>query len=156
MKKQSIWGAGPIIVGPGYITLALIAIYTNPSPLFNSDIVRYLVSSFIGIIGIVFIVLGAYNITKAKQSGTLITSGIYSLTRNPLYCGHIFFLIPAIALFLNNVYGLFSILLSYILFKILIVKEEIFLQSVFGDQYEEYCKSVNQLFPFPRKLTKQK
>jgi len=44
----------------------------------------------------------------------------------------------------------------YIGFKISIHGESRLLQKLFGEEYERYVKSVNELFPFPQFLFRER
>jgi protein-S-isoprenylcysteine O-methyltransferase Ste14 len=60
------------------------------------------------------------------------------------------FIIPAFALIYHS--GLIAsiMLVFYIGFKISIHGENILLGRTFGNEYEIYKQSVNEIFPFPR------
>ncbi|MBT8763254.1 isoprenylcysteine carboxylmethyltransferase family protein [Desulfohalobiaceae bacterium Ax17] len=150
MKKQSFLGTGPVIIIPGYLALIITAQIPYSIPLFQQGFLTIFLGGTLCSIGALFVVLGAYQIKKARESNTLATEGLYSLTRNPIYCGHIFFILPGVSIIINNGYSLVSTIISYILFKIFISKEENFLKETFGERFSEYCKKVNQIFPFPK------
>ena len=78
-------------------------------------------------------------------------AGIFSVTRNPVYCGHIFFILPGISFAFDNIFCFLATAVSYLLFKILIAREENYLQETFGDDFLRYRERVNQIVPIPRK-----
>ena len=84
------------------------------------------------------------------KTGILITRGTYSLCRNPIYASMIIFIIPAFALIFHS--GLIASidLVFYLGFKISIHGENILLERAFGNSYEIYKQSVNEILPFPR------
>ena len=103
-------------------------------------------------LGIVFWIWSAIFFVKYFKPGELITRGPFALCRNPIYSSIIVFIIPSLALIFHS--GLtFSIsLVLYIGFKISIHGETNVLRRIFGEEYEIYEKSVNEIFPFPRYL----
>jgi protein-S-isoprenylcysteine O-methyltransferase Ste14 len=90
------------------------------------------------------------------KPGKLITQGPFALCRNPIYSSIIVFIIPSLALIFHS--GLiFSIsLVLYLGFKISIHGETSLLRRTFGEEYEIYEKSVNEIIPFPRYLFRGK
>ena len=102
--------------------------------------------------GITFWIYSAVFFLKYFKPGELITRGPFGLCRNPIYSSIIVFIIPSLALIFHS--GLtFSIsLVLYIGFKISIHGETNVLRRIFGEKYEIYEKSVNEIFPFPRFL----
>ena len=87
----------------------------------------------------------------SKQSDQLVTTGIYAMTRNPMYLGTflvsigcILIIWPWWCVFLYA--GLF-----YLRFNREIIQEEVFLKEKFGVSYEEYCQKTSRIFPSPAK-----
>ncbi len=74
-------------------------------------------------------------------------TGLYSITRNPLYIGNVFIFIGLLIVFSNPlailVFGLFLILQYYFI----IVAEEKFLSNRHGESYRRYCQTVSRIFP---------
>jgi protein-S-isoprenylcysteine O-methyltransferase Ste14 len=107
-------------------------------------------------VGIIFWISSAIFFLKYFKAGKLITQGPFALCRNPIYSSIIVFIIPSLALIFHS--GLiFSIsLVLYIGFKISIHGESNVLRKNFGEEYEIYEKSVNELIPFPRFFFKGK
>jgi protein-S-isoprenylcysteine O-methyltransferase Ste14 len=92
---------------------------------------------------------------KYFKPGKLIIQGPFALCRNPIYSSIIVFIIPSLALIFHS--GLtFSVsVVLYIGFKISIHGETNVLRRIFGEEYEIYEKSVNEIIPFPRFLLKK-
>lgn len=84
------------------------------------------------------------------SKGKLVTTGAYSIVRNPIYSSVIFFILPAVALLkLNWVYLVVSVFL-YVGVMIFIGKEEEQLRKIFGREYEDYTARVDRLIPFKK------
>ena len=106
------------------------------------------------IIGIVLLILGipiylsgAMTIRKYFNKGELATKGIYGYIRHPIYGAWIVFIMPGIVLLINSLIGLTIPIFMYVLFKILIVKEDKYLEKKFGEEFYEYKKRVGEIFP---------
>ena len=92
----------------------------------------------------------------SKRSESLVTSGPYTLTRNPMYlgsfllgCGFVLLVWP---LWLLPVFAW----LFYVRFNKQMIKEEEFLTKSFGETYKTYCRKVPRLFPKISKMLKAK
>ena len=74
-----------------------------------------------------------------KTPGTLVTSGIFAVTRNPIFVAFILFLF---GVFLINGTWFFLIfaLLAVLAIHLQILREEEFLKQQYGDAYEQYCQ----------------
>lgn len=85
---------------------------------------------------------------KPKKSGRLITRGVYSIVRHPIYTA---FFIEGISVAFISLYTLgFGIALCFIPFyRLLILKEEESLIQAFGENYINYVSIVRyRLLPF--------
>ncbi len=82
--------------------------------------------------------------------GQLVTTGAYSVVRNPLYSSATFFVLPAIALLtLTWVYFVPAAFL-YAGVMIFIRREEKQLAKAFGQEYEDYKARTGRLIPFQK------
>jgi protein-S-isoprenylcysteine O-methyltransferase Ste14 len=75
----------------------------------------------------------------------LITSGVFAVSRNPIYVAFAFILLGQFLIFSN------WILLLYIgaaiwLFHLQVLREEDYLQQHYGNEYLEYCDRVSRYF----------
>jgi len=84
------------------------------------------------------------NPTKPKNASFLVQSGIFKITRNPMYVGLVCVLI-AWAAWLGSLYSL-PIIVLFMLYmsRFQILPEERALIELFGDQYIEYCLKVKR------------
>ncbi|MGE5341571.1 MAG: methyltransferase family protein [Candidatus Omnitrophota bacterium] len=81
------------------------------------------------------------------RADTLNTTGIYSITRNPLYIGNFFIFTGLIAAF-SNIWALivFDIFL-FLQYYFIIQAEEDFLKRTYGDAYRTYCSKTRRILP---------
>jgi protein-S-isoprenylcysteine O-methyltransferase Ste14 len=82
--------------------------------------------------------------TKPNKATSLVASGIYKLSRNPMYLGIAAFLI-AFAFFMQSLLILLSLPL-FILYmtRFQIAPEERAMHSLFGEQYQQYKAKVRR------------
>lgn len=106
--------------------------------------------------GLFFWISSAWVFLHDFKTGKLITRGPFAWCRNPIYASMILFVIPALGLIFHSGLILSIALVLYIGFRISIHGESIVLRRTFGTEYDEYEKSVNELFPFPSFLMKYK
>ncbi|MBU1997750.1 MAG: isoprenylcysteine carboxylmethyltransferase family protein [Candidatus Omnitrophica bacterium] len=92
----------------------------------------------------------------SKKGGDLVTSGLYSLVRNPMYLGSCSLGIGFVLL----VWPWWSVpiflWLFYIRFNKQVVKEEELLGELFGQKYKNYCKGTPRVFPSIKKCLEVK
>jgi protein-S-isoprenylcysteine O-methyltransferase Ste14 len=150
-----IWGIGPKIMVPtfGYLVVAGIATYLWPA-LCLVCIVPYVFFLVPGVtllaIGLPTLVVAVLAVKVAYKGDELATTGIFGVVRNPIYSAWIVFNIPGLVLLLRSWPMFFAPFLAYSLFKMLVNKEEKYLQERFGQAYAEYKARVPELFPWPR------
>jgi protein-S-isoprenylcysteine O-methyltransferase Ste14 len=96
------------------------------------------------------LVISARAFTAGFNKGELVTTGIFSVVRNPIYAAWILFILPGIMMFFQSWLMLATSLVTYIVFKAFIREEEQYLEKTFGQAYLDYKSKVNELFPFPK------
>jgi protein-S-isoprenylcysteine O-methyltransferase Ste14 len=80
-----------------------------------------------------------------KQPGKLITTGIFSISRNPFFLSlDLYFL--GIALLLPSIFFISFSILAAISIHFFILKEEKFMRKVYSVEYEKYSRKVNRYF----------
>ena len=105
------------------------------------------------IIAVIIIVLSMYKFRKIKttinplrpnKASSIVNTGIYEYTRNPMYLGLLLMLFST-ALFIKNLIS-FLIIPLFILFitKNQILPEEEALENIFGEEYKNYKKKVRR------------
>ena len=115
------------------------------------------------IAGILLILFGIYlwlqaviveKINKKVKEKKLITSGVYSFVRNPVYSAFIFIFTGSLLLTANY----FLLILPFIFWAFLTIlmknTEEKWLKNEFGKDYEIYLKEVNRVIPWIRSKSK--
>lgn len=80
-----------------------------------------------------------------KANSNLITTGLYSIIRHPIYLG-ILLLLGGYALFRFDLYKIIVVIALYILFHFKSSYEERLLEAKFSD-YKNYKKKTGKIFP---------
>lgn len=107
----------------------------------------------IGLIGILLILAGAIEFRAAKttvnpmrpgNTSSIVTRGVYAVSRNPMYVGFLLILLSW-AVFLSNVLS-FAILPTFVWYmnRFQIIPEEKALLAKFDEDYSAYAKSVRR------------
>lgn len=103
--------------------------------------------------GIFFVIAGvvsfriadtSINPLRLDETNSLVTTGIYRVSRNPMYVGFMFLLL-AWGFFLSNLYSIFFSA-GFVLYisRFQIHGEEAFLRSRFGREYIDYQSQVRR------------
>ena len=87
---------------------------------------------------------------KAYNSDRLVTSGVFAIVRHPVYATWIVLNVPGIALLTRSWPMLLTSLAPYAVFKLLVHREDEYLERRFGTEYLAYRARVNDLIPIPR------
>jgi len=96
-------------------------------------------------IGLVYIVRGGKD-GKPYAEG-LVTEGIFSHCRNPLYLGNILMLLGVGILANSLLYLTLVIPIFLFIYRTIVLAEEDFLGKEFGPSFDQYCKSVKRWLP---------
>lgn len=160
-KILPMYGVGPLYVSIILITTIVFIILSHLEyiPRFNIEKLTLLLT----LVGIILIILSCYmwyksvikdKVDKYISKGKLLTTGIYSYTRNPIYSAFTMLSLGMI-LIENNYYLLILPFIYWIFLTILmILTEEKWLQKEFGKEYKEYKKKVNRCIPIKRRNNK--
>lgn len=96
-------------------------------------------------IGLVYIIRGGEN--RKIHAKNLVTEGIYSVCRNPMYLGNIL-IILGFGLLANSLLYLLIFFPLFLLFYTAIIRaEEDFLRNKFGQEYSDYVSGSSALLP---------
>jgi protein-S-isoprenylcysteine O-methyltransferase Ste14 len=103
-------------------------------------------------IALAYIVRGGKD--KKVHAEDLVTSGIFSHCRNPLYAGNILMLTGVGILANSLLYVVVIIPLFCFIYQCIVMAEENFLRNKFGQQFINYCNRVNRWVPTLRGISK--
>ena len=159
MKKNTlpVFGVGPIYA-VSCLLLTAFGLFLKKKGFLNGGDLPGLKSEAMRI-GFMLILIGValwiyavliQRISKEISSGHLVTSGIYSIVRNPIYLAFLC-VCTGVLITAHNVFLLIFPLVLYIFLTILMKQtEEKWLLEKFGTEYAEYCKHVNRVIPWFR------
>ena len=105
------------------------------------------------VVGVCLVVLARQEFAKYSQptdpglpTTKIISTGVFSISRNPLYLGGVFIL-AGISLAFHLSWGLILLIPSFVACHyILIAPEERYLATRFSEQYQEYSVTVRRWF----------
>lgn len=96
-------------------------------------------------IGLAYIVRGGKD--KKVYAEELVTSGIFSHCRNPLYVGNILMLLGVGILANSLIYVAIIMPLFLFIYQAIVLAEENYLRGKFGQSFNDYCSRVNRWIP---------
>ncbi|QYF99969.1 MULTISPECIES: isoprenylcysteine carboxylmethyltransferase family protein [Massilia] len=96
-------------------------------------------------IGYEYIERGGRN--RQVYASKLITGGVFSHCRNPLYVGNILLAVGLALVVHSSLFYLTVLPFVLIAYISIVSAEETYLQEKFGDDYSRYCKNVNRWLP---------
>ena len=148
-------GVGPIIVIP-QLAVTAVAITLSEMKMLCSVKIKLLNIPLL-ILGVALIIFGIWmwyssnfqaKIDKNIKENHLVTTGVYSIVRNPIYSA--FFIVCTGAIFIEtNLVLLVLPVIYYIYMTVFVMKtEEKWLSGLYGHEYEIYCKKVNRCIPW--------
>ena len=95
--------------------------------------------------GLIFWICAVVQFSIAFPKGELITTGLYSVSRNPIYVSWILFVLPGLAGIFNNWVFLVAALAMYVALLLFIKEEENQMFAHFGDLYKQYYQKVGRI-----------
>ncbi|BAH05567.1 hypothetical protein CKR_0516 [Clostridium kluyveri NBRC 12016] len=117
--------------------------------LFNNEIVGW-IGVVLCVIGLLLFLLSLISFGKSfrvgideEKPGDLITTGIFAISRNPIYVAFGFILLGVFLIFSNWILLLYLIA-GFWLFNRQVLREEDSLKKIYGKEYLEYCKKVRR------------
>lgn len=145
-KKMGIEGIGPKIILPSSLVIIAAYFITRTSPKFfrylDDPTPLWVVIIPLLMFGLVFWIGSAVQLIIAWHKKQLITSWFYTIFLNPLYCAFIFFIIPALSLYLNSWLYILGSIVMYLAMRKYIKEEYSYLKKTFGKDYDEYVKRM--------------
>ena len=133
-----------------FIACALAANRLHPLP-FVSGSLRYVTGAILAALPFIIAGLAMRQMSKAgtnidvrKPSTAIVTGGVYSFTRNPMYLSMVLILIAG-AFLLNNLWLLIAVpLFVLVMQRGVIQREEHYLEKKFGEVYTAYKSRVRR------------
>lgn len=164
IKKQQIIGRPPIpvfffflakiLVLVNLIFLLLKGLKINVCRIFAPiEFIDIIALSFL-IIGTVLLFLSTIRLNNdlvfglsSSEDHKLQTRGVFSISRHPFYLGFIFILFSS-CLFNPNYLNILAFIGAWIIHHFIMIKEEQFLRSQYGEEYSQYAKRVKRYISF--------
>ena len=157
-KHLPLFGVGPVIVYGQFVITAVAIVLVKISETDFAELSSLKIPFML--IGIAFIVFGIYLDLSAKlksklfknvTENKLVTDGVYGIVRNPVYSGALMMCVGAV-LIANNLLLFITPVICWLYMTVFLINtEEKWLRDLYGDEYINYCKSVNRCIPFIRK-----
>jgi len=160
IKKQSIVGRPPVPVA--YFILAKILVLVNLGFLLLRGLnisverlfIRIVYLDFFAlaliIIGTIILFFSTIKLNKdlvfglsSSDDHKLQTKGIYSISRHPFYLGFLFILFSS-CLLSPHFINIISFIGAWLIHHFIMIREEEYLTSQYGDEYRQYAKNVNR------------
>jgi protein-S-isoprenylcysteine O-methyltransferase Ste14 len=149
---QSRWATGEIVFGVPFllgIALHVLVPLSLPQGILKQVLIP--VGVVLILIGLGFIVSARRAFAQFRQptdpgqpTGQVIKTGVFALSRNPLYLGAAF-LFCGVALMMQTLWTLATLLASLIIcHHVLILPEETYLAAKFGEAYKAYTATVRR------------
>jgi protein-S-isoprenylcysteine O-methyltransferase Ste14 len=164
ITKQKIIGHPPIPVG--YFVLAKILVLVNLVFLLlkglNITVYRMFDPvGFVDIIALVLLIVGTLILflstialnhdlifgLSSSNDHKLQTKGVYSISRHPFYLGFLFILFSS-CLFNPHYLNFLAFIGAWVIHHFIMIKEEQFLSSQYGEEYSQYAKRVKRYISF--------
>lgn len=162
MKKKEhlpIFGVGPLIVA-FQIVVTVLGIALSSLGYFELCKIKVLdiPLKFAGVVLILFGILlylcAAFHskVYDGITQNKLVTAGVYSIVRNPIYSAFLLGCTGAVCI-ANNLALFIAPVLGWVFMTIVLMcSEEKWLKNLYGDEYVKYCKKVNRCIPWlPKK-----
>ncbi len=149
---KSYWQISEVIFGiPFLVAIALQFVSPLPIPGVFLRPVFILVGAALIVAGVTFIILARREFARRGQptdpgrpTTQIVTIGVFSVTRNPIYLGAVC-LLAGIGLAFNSLWILILLLPSVLACHyVLIAPEERYLVTKFGEEYRVYAATVHR------------
>lgn len=158
MKEKNhlpLLGVGPVIIA-GQILITVIGLIASYHGYFGAGKIE-LLNIPLKIVGVGLMAFGFFLNYSAKHNSKLfemvaenklITTGVYSIIRNPVYSAVLLACTGAVCIS-NNLILFFVPVICWIYMTIFLkLTEEKWLTDLYGGEYIEYCKKVNRCIPW--------
>lgn len=154
MKKQDLNHSNvkiqPPILAMIHIVIAYLLGYFFPLPFSSPQAVGW-VGLGISALGLILGLMAIYEFKRVRTTTdahgsvkSIVSSGIYRFTRNPIYLGFVLMLI-GLPLNIGSYWGIILVpVLVISMNKVVIEKEEVYLEKKFGKAYADYRSRVRR------------
>jgi protein-S-isoprenylcysteine O-methyltransferase Ste14 len=164
INKQQIIGRPPVpvfffilakmLVLINLMFLLLKGLNINVNGIFApAEFIDIIASAFL-IIGTVLLFLSTIRLNNdlvfglsSSEDHKLQTKGVFSISRHPFYLGFIFILFSS-CLFNPHYLNILAFIGAWVIHHFIMIKEEQFLSSQYGEEYSEYAKRVKRYILF--------
>lgn len=151
-KKLTFWGASPLVfIITILYAIPIIIVNSWFNPVFEITFIPYKILAAVAVlllcVGIPLYVTTLKALKTAYKKKELITTGVFSVCRNPLFAQVMFLILPGIILFFNSWLLLTIPCFVYVMFRIFIHREEFLMEREFGQAYVEYKNDTPAIFP---------
>ena len=155
-QKLPLYGVGPMIVfGMGAVTAIGIILFAYVLKIGVLETPWVLLCRIAGalliVLGLTVWFIGALrsDMDASIAENRLVTYGIYSWVRNPMYSGW-WILFAGICLQWHNTWSLLTIPINWVILTVALkLTEEKWLLNLYGQDYADYLKRVNRCIPWP-------
>jgi protein-S-isoprenylcysteine O-methyltransferase Ste14 len=143
----------PKILPPHYFVLSLVLMIglgmlgqtvLLPTPWQYAGLIFWAVGLWLGVQGSRGFAKAGTNIIPFTESTTLVTEGVFAISRNPMYTGFILALVGTAVLMNGWIAWLVIVPFIAIIRSYFIKNEERLMTETFGDAYVAYCASVRR------------
>jgi len=125
--------------------------WVNRQKLFYSDMFAWVGVVFCGL-GLTLMLISLISFGRSFRVGIdtehpdkLITTGIFSMSRNPIYVAFFLVLLGQFLVFTNWILLVYLVAGTW-LFNRQVLREEEYLRGHYGQEYQEYCAKVRRYF----------
>jgi len=148
---KSWWQIFEVVIGIPFLAAIVLQFVVPLSLPISFRIASILLGAALIIVGVYFVVFARREFAQQRQptdpgfpTSKIVTTGVFSISRNPLYLGGVF-VIAGIALLFNWPWVLLFLLPEITACHyILIIPEESYLAAKFGNEYHIYFASVHR------------
>ena len=155
-NKMTKWGVGPKFTIYAVIyCLIMYGLTIYFDPLLRITKTLNLSYPSLVMIGVILIVLGIpfylsslISVMRGFKEGRLVTNGVYGMCRHPVYAAWVVFFVPGIALFMDSWAFLSAPFIMYLMARILVAEEDVYLKEIFGQEYVAYEQNVPAFLPY--------
>ncbi len=150
-NKMTQWGIGPTLAVVSIVYAVAAGVFAHGKTALAITVIPRPMIVAIGValiaVGVPMYLASAKAVIRAFNAGELVTNGVYGLCRHPLYGAWIVCIVPGIDLILGSWIGLTTPIVMYLVFRILIAKEEKYLRVRFGERFAAYQRRVPLVLP---------